>query len=727
MLDPSRTEEATGLVLVCLTGQDDDISGLTQALGASGLTEARFVRAATRIAALEALGQEAAVLLIDLSAEVNRDGHWRNLAGLYPEVPLIVLGETEDHAACLAALADGAQDCLYREELTPHGLERAVRTSLARCRTQARDRARLADLETRAERLASLVHEDPDGILVVDDEGLVVFVNLAARLLLGRPERELLGRPFGFPILQDGVGELDIQRKGSDRAVAEMRVAEIAWGERNAYLVSLRDVSDHRRRQRAQGMRIQAEKLVTAISTEFVTLDAADTDCGIRDALKLLGEFCRVDRAVVYLYGGDGRLMTNAYEWAASGVSTQAERSYELLTEDLGWLMDRLTIFETVLVASASELPEEAEGERELFAARGVASLVAVDMSRGGRRYGLLGFESVRRERMWSEEEIGLLKIVGDIFCAALTRRDTEAAMRAEAWLMQQVTHNVRVGILAEDEHGRVSLANLALCDLFDAFTTPEALRGRDAEDLMRTLANITADPRLFLRRTREIATLRQGVTNEKVQLKDGSILEFDFCPLREGEAPRGQLWFFSDATDAAKTERRLEAMVRRDLLTGLASRHRFLEDLSVVLSKARVEKNRVALVVLDVDELRRVNAEHGFVAGDKVLKQAAARLTEQLGEAELLGRISGDEFAVVVPSVAGEEEAEERAKALAAALCAPYGLAGRRVDLTVSGGVSLFPDQAGSTQDLLQKADRALQAAKTEGKNTVRVSGRSA
>jgi len=492
-------------------------------------------------------------LIVDLGAEVNRDGHWRNLPGLYPEVPLLVLGGEEDRAACLAALAAGAQDCLSRDGLSPLGLERCLRFSLARCRTQARERKRLAELETRAERLASLVNENPDGILVVDDEGLVVFVNLAARLLLGRPERELLGRPFGFPVLQDGVGELDIQRKGSDRAVAEMRVAEIDWGERNAYLVSLRDVSDHRRRARDQSLRIQAEKLVTAISTEFVTLDASDTDCGIRDALKLLGEFCRVDRAVVYLYGADGRLLTNAYEWAASGVSAQAERSFELLPEDLGWLMDRLTIFETVLVAGASELPEEAEGERELLAARGVASLVAVAMNQGGTRHGLLGFESVRRERMWSEEEIGLLKIVGDIFCAALTRRRTEAAMRAEARLMRQLVGNVRVGILAEDERGRVALANPALCELFEAAAPPDALRGQDGEDLMRTLANITVDPKHFLRRTREILTLQQTVSGEKVQLRDGRILEYGFAPLREGDAPRGQLWFFSDATDAVK------------------------------------------------------------------------------------------------------------------------------------------------------------------------------
>ena len=725
MHDTARTEDAEHLTIVCLAGQDADLSGLTSALAASGLAGSRFVPASTRAAALEALGQDAQVLIVDLGAEVNRDGHWRNLPGLYPEVPLLVLGGEEDRAACLAALAAGAQDCLSRDGLSPLGLERCLRFSLARCRTQARERKRLAELETRAERLASLVNENPDGILVVDDEGLVVFVNLAARLLLGRSERELLGRPFGFPVLQDGVGELDIQRKGSDRAVAEMRVAEIDWGERNAYLVSLRDVSDHRRRARDQSLRIQAEKLVTAISTEFVTLDASDTDCGIRDALKLLGEFCRVDRAVVYLYGADGRLLTNAYEWAASGVSAQAERSYELLPEDLGWLMDRLTIFETVLVAGASELPEEAEGERELLAARGVASLVAVAMNQGGTRHGLLGFESVRRERMWSEEEIGLLKIVGDIFCAALTRRRTEAAMRAEAWLMRQLVGNVRVGILAEDERGRVALANPALCELFEAAAPPDALRGQDGEDLMRTLANITVDPKHFLRRTREILTLQQTVSGEKVQLRDGRILEYGFAPLREGDAPRGQLWFFSDATDAVKTERRLEALVRRDLLTGLASRHRFLEDLAVVLSKTRTGQERVALIVLDVDDLRRINAELGFVAGDKVLKQAAARLAEQAGETVLLGRISGDEFAAVVPGVGGFEEAEAVARNLAAALSAPYVLAGRAVALTVSAGVSLFPDQADGTQSILQKADRALQAAKAGGKNAVRVYGR--
>ena len=106
-------------------------------------------------------------------------------------------------------------------------------------------------------RLLELIRSNADGIVVVDREGIVRFVNPAAEGLLGRKAEQLIGGPFGFPMVAGETTELEIVGKARDAVVAEMRVVEMEWGGQATYLASLRDITE---RKQAEQVRLRMEQ-----------------------------------------------------------------------------------------------------------------------------------------------------------------------------------------------------------------------------------------------------------------------------------------------------------------------------------------------------------------------------------------------------------------------------------------------------------------------------------
>ncbi len=92
-------------------------------------------------------------------------------------------------------------------------------------------------------RFHNVVTISTDGIVIVDSFGIILFVNPAAKLLFGRQEEELLGEPFGFPIVAGEATELRIVKRGQKRAVAEMRVVSAEWERQPAFLATLHDIT----------------------------------------------------------------------------------------------------------------------------------------------------------------------------------------------------------------------------------------------------------------------------------------------------------------------------------------------------------------------------------------------------------------------------------------------------------------------------------------------------
>ncbi|MDQ5945266.1 MAG: hypothetical protein QG619_686, partial [Pseudomonadota bacterium] len=176
------------------------------------------------------------------------------------------------------------------------------------------------------------------------------------------------------------------------------------------------------------------------------------------------------------------------------------------------------------------------------------------------------------------------------------------------------------------------------------------------------------------------------------------------------------------DITDQQEKEADLWRRANFDPLTGLANRTRFDDRLTQLLASATRHKQAFAVCYLDLDRFKPVNDTLGHAAGDELLRQVAQRMRTTLREEDLLARIGGDEFALLIPRVASADSALVVARKILAAIELPFVLVAGTANIGVSLGIAVCPDHGQSAEALLAAADTALYAAKAAGRNTWRL-----
>ncbi|HEX5049646.1 MAG TPA: EAL domain-containing protein [Gammaproteobacteria bacterium] len=194
--------------------------------------------------------------------------------------------------------------------------------------------------------------------------------------------------------------------------------------------------------------------------------------------------------------------------------------------------------------------------------------------------------------------------------------------------------------------------------------------------------------------------------------LPDGSAWHaHDVAPLRE-LAGR-----FAVAITSAEREHALIRRAHFDPLTGLPNRRLCHERLEQALGQAHRDGRRVAVLFIDIDAFKSVNDLFGHGAGDELLRQTALRLSAAVRDTGTVGRFGGDEYLVILPALQDGEALTPVLERVTAALQRPFELAGRESFVTGSIGVTLFPDDGSSAEELVRKADTAMYTAKTGGR----------
>jgi diguanylate cyclase (GGDEF)-like protein len=175
------------------------------------------------------------------------------------------------------------------------------------------------------------------------------------------------------------------------------------------------------------------------------------------------------------------------------------------------------------------------------------------------------------------------------------------------------------------------------------------------------------------------------------------------------------------DITERKRVHKQIQHQAHYDALTGIPNRTLFYDRLAQGIGLARRERYELALLFLDLDKFKAVNDDLGHEAGDEVLRTAAARIRRLLRESDTVARIGGDEFVVILPRIAGRQDAADVAAKIVEELAVPFELSDPReyahpVSIGCSVGIALFPGDADSPDRLVVAADAAMYLAKRDG-----------
>ena len=173
------------------------------------------------------------------------------------------------------------------------------------------------------------------------------------------------------------------------------------------------------------------------------------------------------------------------------------------------------------------------------------------------------------------------------------------------------------------------------------------------------------------------------------------------------------------------ESEERFRRLAQSDGLTGMASRSFLLERLDEAVEKAREKGSRVGVLMVDLDHFKEVNDTLGHHAGDELLRMVAARIRESVRKTDLVARMGGDEFVVLLPDLRDVAEAELIGAKVVANVLAPAEIGGRLMAISASVGVCVYPDGGANGNALLQNVDAAMYRAKEGGRNSFSVYGR--
>lgn len=225
--------------------------------------------------------------------------------------------------------------------------------------------------------------------------------------------------------------------------------------------------------------------------------------------------------------------------------------------------------------------------------------------------------------------------------------------------------------------------------------------------------------------------------TTEIAIPKDEAVRFFDVhrVPLHSSSGARlGTLLMMNDITEMVETRRRLEEQIRknlelekalreqaiRDPLTGLYNR-RYQEEMTRQhFARIKREKGQLGFLFVDLDHFKRLNDEYGHAAGDRVLIDLAAILTNHVRESDIVSRYGGEEFLIVFPDTPVENittRAEAMRRAFAANISACANL---QISSTLSAGIAIYPNDGDTPEAVITAADRALYTAKRSGRNRV-------
>ncbi|MDR9751670.1 EAL domain-containing protein [Pseudomonas sp. SZMC_28357] len=292
---------------------------------------------------------------------------------------------------------------------------------------------------------------------------------------------------------------------------------------------------------------------------------------------------------------------------------------------------------------------------------------------------------------------------------------------------LQQRTIDLERFRSAMDASGdAIFLINRSTMTLIEFNRSASRVLGYSTEELLnKTPADLSDDT------TEQLAALYDQIiagrgpsepTESRIRCKDGSYIPVE---VHRQAYKTGDDWIIvgiaRDISQRKESDQRMLKMAHYDTLTGLPNRSLFFTTLQMGLTQAAVSGWQSAVVTVDLDDFKSVNDTWGHLMGDQVLAELGQRLSSCLNVSDTLGRMDGDEFALILMIREGQADPLQTVERIREVLRVPFCVDGQDVAMTASIGIALFPSDGEDAQSLIKHANTAMHRAKKIGRDTYR------
>ncbi len=331
--------------------------------------------------------------------------------------------------------------------------------------------------------LDQLFENAQEAIVMTDNKGRVLRVNSEFERLFGFARSEVIGMHVDPLLVPKGHyneatsltkrvvrGEqvvMDTERHRKDRALIDVSVLASPIrvnGSITAAFAIYRDITDRKKAERALNHRIEFNKIVSSISTRFVTNH--DFNEATYISLSEIGKFTEADRVVIFLLRNNEPAFDLTHEWCGEGVPSRKKGPRTIKENQLPWWMNQLRKEKYILIRDVSRLPQEAVLEKQILKRYKIKSLLAIPLIAIEKLAGFVAFHNVQRTGVWDNGDMALLKVFAEIIGNALERKRTEDFLRESEEKYRLVVEKASDGIvLLQDE--KIKFINPRLADMW--------------------------------------------------------------------------------------------------------------------------------------------------------------------------------------------------------------------------------------------------------------------
>lgn len=290
-----------------------------------------------------------------------------------------------------------------------------------------------------------------------------------------------------------------------------------------------------------------------------------------------------------------------------------------------------------------------------------------------------------------------------------------------ERWL-STVLRSIGDAVIATDKNGLVTFMN-PVAESLTGWKPDESIK-KPLNDVFSIRGEEHGEPIKILvknvLRQKDWIFPKQSV----LLLKNGAKLPIDLNAAfikDDKEETTGVVLVFRDITERKEHEKQLREQAIHDPLTKLPNRILFFDRLALAIAGAQRTQQKIAVMMLDLDRFKKVNDSMGHSTGDQLLKSVADRLETLKRKSDTVARLGGDEFMLLFPEIPRAEVASEIARRVLDAFQRAFEVGEKKIHITASIGISIYPDDGADPDSLTKKADTAMYAVKASGRNNIR------